>query len=360
MSFADNLAYLRQHYGITQEGLAEQLGVSRQTISKWEAGINFPETDKLLLLCDMYNTNLDDLMRGDVRITNKQDTELYDAHMNRLTWQITFAVMVAIIGVSAMLFLEAVGIPERVCTMVFFACVIICAIVSIVAGMGHSEFKRKHPTIDPNYPTEVLDRFGRRFIALVATGIGIIMLDLLALIGFLPEDDEVQQILGTTLNEDASMGLFLFVVALATGILVYAGMQKSKYDKSEITYVSTDGKRVSGAFSHHTTPEALQRDRIIGSLCGAIMLLATIAFFVIGFSDGFDGGAFGNWRSSGFAHSWIAFVVGGLLCGIVSIIGSMFGQTKEEVVAEARKENPWLMVDGERPEDEKGSEGMSR
>ena len=52
MSFADNLVYLRQHYGVTQEGLAEQLGVSRQTVSKWEAGTNYPEMDKLLALCD--------------------------------------------------------------------------------------------------------------------------------------------------------------------------------------------------------------------------------------------------------------------------------------------------------------------
>ena len=50
MSFAENLVYLRQHYGVTQEGLAEQLGVSRQTVSKWEAGTNYPEMDKLLAL----------------------------------------------------------------------------------------------------------------------------------------------------------------------------------------------------------------------------------------------------------------------------------------------------------------------
>lgn len=60
MSFADNLVYLRQHYGITQEGLAEQLSVSRQTVSKWEAGTNYPEMDKLLQLCDLFHTNLDD------------------------------------------------------------------------------------------------------------------------------------------------------------------------------------------------------------------------------------------------------------------------------------------------------------
>ena len=57
MSFADNLVYLRQHYGITQEGLAEQLSVSRQTVSKWKAGTNYPEMDKLLQLCDLFHTS---------------------------------------------------------------------------------------------------------------------------------------------------------------------------------------------------------------------------------------------------------------------------------------------------------------
>ena len=42
MSFADNLVYLRQHYGITQEGLAEQLSVSRQTVSKWKSRHELP------------------------------------------------------------------------------------------------------------------------------------------------------------------------------------------------------------------------------------------------------------------------------------------------------------------------------
>ncbi len=78
MSFADNLVYLRQHYGITQEGLAEQLSVSRQTVSKWEAGTNYPEMDKLLQLCDLFHTSLDDLMRGSVHVVKENDTERYD------------------------------------------------------------------------------------------------------------------------------------------------------------------------------------------------------------------------------------------------------------------------------------------
>ncbi|MGN0807015.1 MAG: helix-turn-helix domain-containing protein [Candidatus Coproplasma sp.] len=66
MSFADNLQYLRKKNKITQEELAEELNLSRQSISKWETGEAYPETDKLILLCDKFGVTLDELLRGDV------------------------------------------------------------------------------------------------------------------------------------------------------------------------------------------------------------------------------------------------------------------------------------------------------
>lgn len=98
MSFADNLVYLRQHYAVTQEGLAEQLGVSRQTISKWEAGTNYPEMDKILVLCDLFHVSLDDLMRGNVSVAKAGDTERYDAHMNRFDLSIVIGVASILVG----------------------------------------------------------------------------------------------------------------------------------------------------------------------------------------------------------------------------------------------------------------------
>ena len=50
MSFGENLQYLRKQKEITQEQLAEQLEVSRQSVSKWESGQSFPEMEKLLQL----------------------------------------------------------------------------------------------------------------------------------------------------------------------------------------------------------------------------------------------------------------------------------------------------------------------
>ncbi len=66
MSFAENMQYLRKRDGLTQEELAEKLDVSRQSVSKWETGEAFPETEKLIALCDMFGVNLDSLLRGDV------------------------------------------------------------------------------------------------------------------------------------------------------------------------------------------------------------------------------------------------------------------------------------------------------
>ena len=50
MSFSENLQFLRSHNQITQEQLAEQLGVSRQSVSKWECGLTTPDLAMIVLL----------------------------------------------------------------------------------------------------------------------------------------------------------------------------------------------------------------------------------------------------------------------------------------------------------------------
>ncbi|MDO5152961.1 MAG: helix-turn-helix transcriptional regulator [Eubacteriales bacterium] len=67
MFLGSNLQYLRKaNGGMTQEKLAEQMGVSRQTVSKWEAGEASPELPKLLQLCEVFSCKLDSLLREDM------------------------------------------------------------------------------------------------------------------------------------------------------------------------------------------------------------------------------------------------------------------------------------------------------
>ena len=67
MKLGTNLQYLRRlHGGMTQEKLAERMGVSRQTISKWETGEVYPELDKLLELSRLFSCTLDALLKEDL------------------------------------------------------------------------------------------------------------------------------------------------------------------------------------------------------------------------------------------------------------------------------------------------------
>lgn len=71
MYFGKNLQYLRRQNGnMTQEKLAERMGVSRQTVSKWEAGDSIPEPGKLIELCELFSCTLDSLLRDDMNARN--------------------------------------------------------------------------------------------------------------------------------------------------------------------------------------------------------------------------------------------------------------------------------------------------
>ena len=71
MSFGQNLQFLRKMgNNITQEELADKLKVSRQTVSKWELDMAYPEMNKLMELCDLFSCNLDELVRGDMNVNS--------------------------------------------------------------------------------------------------------------------------------------------------------------------------------------------------------------------------------------------------------------------------------------------------
>lgn len=62
MSFADNLIELRKYHDFSQEELADRIGVSRQTLSKYETGESLPDIEKCKLLADVFGVTMDDLI----------------------------------------------------------------------------------------------------------------------------------------------------------------------------------------------------------------------------------------------------------------------------------------------------------
>lgn len=71
MKLSNNLKNIRKENNLSQEQLAEKLGVSRQAVSKWESGQSYPEMDKVLLICKLFNYNIDELMNENVKEVNE-------------------------------------------------------------------------------------------------------------------------------------------------------------------------------------------------------------------------------------------------------------------------------------------------
>lgn len=80
MKLSDKIQYLRKEKGLSQEELAEICGVSRQSISKWEADITLPEIEKLILLSDTFHISTDLLLRDDYEVNGTKEAHTCGAN----------------------------------------------------------------------------------------------------------------------------------------------------------------------------------------------------------------------------------------------------------------------------------------
>lgn len=81
MKFSEKLQKLRKDNNLSQEQLADKLDVSRQSVSKWESGQTYPEMDKLLTMCKIFNITLDDLTNDEIKY-NEVKTKNTNAFSN--------------------------------------------------------------------------------------------------------------------------------------------------------------------------------------------------------------------------------------------------------------------------------------
>ena len=72
MTLGEKISKQRKELNYTQEQLADVLGVSRQSISKWESDIAYPETDKLIELGELFDCSMDYLLKD--AVTEKDGT----------------------------------------------------------------------------------------------------------------------------------------------------------------------------------------------------------------------------------------------------------------------------------------------
>lgn len=286
--FGENLQFYRKQRNLTQEQLAEQLEVSRQTVSKWESGVSYPEMDKILQLCDMFSCSMDVLMRKNAAESEMEDSDGYERHMEKSRKNITLGVTLLILGVAFYQLLSGFGWQEAVTDTLFFAVAIVAILVLVVAGMQDEAYRKMHPLIADFYTPEEIANFNEKFPIRIATGIGLILIGLLIAMNaeYFP--------LGAGMKEEFYYGIFLSLVAVAVGVFVHTGLGKAKYDIA--------------AYNKENSKETKKENEKVGIWCGCIMIVAAIIFSVAGF-------VYNLWEVC-----WVVFPVGGMICGIAVLI----------------------------------------
>lgn len=382
MSFRDNLQYLRAQRNFTQERLAMLLGVSRQAISKWESGKAYPEMDKLLMICDLFGCTLDDLVLGDVRaprlvpdatpepsdgmgaaglpeaergicngglasdatssntaakqsaayglspnvsvgqqavsVALPEDLTGYDAHMNSFAWKVAAGIAAIIAGVAVGVLFDSEGTVSGLLArseFLTFVCTIIGVIIGLAflipAGMAHSEFVRRHPFIEDFYTDDDRSRRAKELAVGVVGGIGLILLGVAVTV-------YGEETLG--IEEGWPVSVMLLCVAAGVFCFIYFGI---RYGMMNID-----------SYNHEAESERRERereaqggdfyDKLTGLVCGIIMLIATVVGLWMLFTGGpIDGGGHERWLS-GNGLFWLAWPIGGILCGVATCVIQIF------------------------------------
>ena len=81
--FGENVSFYRKKLNITQEDLAEKMSVSRQTVSRWENNSAFPEVETLIKLCDLFECDIDTLVRKNAKSCQLANNDIYSFSLNK-------------------------------------------------------------------------------------------------------------------------------------------------------------------------------------------------------------------------------------------------------------------------------------
>lgn len=259
------------------------LGVSRQSVTKWEAEKSYPEMDKLIKMCQIFECSLDDLVQGDVsrhgvptrddlggyspvRVATEgavgdmsadpltvapRDASLgepagpararssagvcaipagpatdvcgYDEHMVTFARKIAIGVVLCILGAAAAIFTDEVMHSDGIVLFATFAFVAAGLAFTIPAGMDYAAFAKAHPYVADFYTAEEKVTARRRASLAIVVGIAVILLGV-AVAGLFEVESNVQ-VCGNS--------LMMVLVAFGVGMIVHWGMLWGRTDLAD-------------------------------------------------------------------------------------------------------------------------------
>lgn len=294
MSLSENLQNLRKIKNMSQEELAEKLSVSRQAVSKWESGNGYPETEKIIAICDIFNCSMDELVKGKITEDVKSEKNEYDSVMTKTAKGIALGVGIILLGVSIMLTILGFAPNEQaedqyalIGVVAILIGVVFAVPMFIINGTKIDNFKKKNPKVANIYTEEEMEEGKNRFTKTLAIGIAIILVGVVVMMSTLGLK---------TFGEESifPVAALMYFVTLGVVTLIYSGKMQEKFDIEK--------------YNKENSEEYKKAEEKTGKICGVIMLLATIIYFIWGF-------ALNKWQIN-----WIVFPIGGMLCGIVGTV----------------------------------------
>ena len=141
MTIGDRLLKLRKERNLSQEELANELDVSRQTISKWETNQSIPDFDKIVPLCEYFGITTDELLTGNSNIVEAKDKDV----KSNFARNIAIAVMLYILSIVAIVLCAAEFNQPIIGVSIFFVLIALGTGLLIYNGIYYKKESKDEP-----------------------------------------------------------------------------------------------------------------------------------------------------------------------------------------------------------------------
>lgn len=316
MILADKIVSLRKKAGWSQEELAEQLGVTRQSVSKWEGAQSVPDMDKVVQMSRLFGVTTDYLLKDEIeeqaaalveesplrRVTMGQAAD-YLARRRAAAPKVAFAVLLCIVSPVTLLLLAAMSEVQRfpisgnaaagigLCVLLVLLAVAVSIFLRADADVRDYRFLEEEP-FETEYGVTGMVRQRQREYADTRTRyttIGAVLYVLAAAPLFAAVCVD-----GSDLLYVGAVGVLLVLVGIGCLFLVSAGVYSSAMER-----LLEEGDYARGQKKHR---------RVLGTVSTIYWLAATAVFLIYTY------GPSGNGQPQ---YSWIIWAVAGVLYAAV-------------------------------------------
>lgn len=329
MIFADKLIQLRKKAGWSQEELAEQMNVTRQSVSKWEGAQSIPDLEKMIRLSELFGVSTDYLLKDNIEDTDCSSALVEDIPvLRRVSMEeanafisvkaetaksIALATFLCILSPICLIVLSVasevtdMGLSENAAAGIgmIVLLIIVAAAVAIFISSGRKtaayEYLEKE-IFETEYGVtgmvkERKTQYNATYTRNNIIGACLCIMSVIPLFG------------GAVFNEDNEL-LIVFMLAV---FLIVAGIGVVHFIKSGVVWASYEKLLQEGDY----TKEKKKNQSVASSVSGAYWLIVTAIYLAYNFITD-------NWDKS-----WIVWPIAGVMFPVVLMITNLVGKKEK-------------------------------